>query len=1119
MADDLPPGAVEAAIPPTEAPAPAPAPVPALQDNPADVKAAQDDIAAITAKLPAGSQLPPVYTSMAKARAEGVSWDEINDYVAQGRQKALAGGVSNAEIDNYFQGLPLDQEPGKVQPEVPSNLPAEIGASLRNFSSKYLGPHDPFMADGLPVPGWKPTAGQITSDLGWSVVDFGKAFGSSIVNGAAATAEMFDGKTRTPWEWAQKGYEASGFLSLFIPGAKGVGATEAKTAADVIPSRQAMIDGATGLANAHPDGVTPENIAAGASVLGKNFVDTGEHPVTAAARAQADPDVMAGFHNAMSKGTVDELADEQAEATAGTASQQQYAEQAGLAEPRAAAAPEEISREGLEAPIPGEDKLLAMPAGVGSLPKSMLPPADGLDGLASGLAKNESGSVPLASFGKGIDITPSTLFQRDPVTASALANNLKAMFNPQSLDRTGAGIIRANLAQGAVANLRRSYNLQRFGRAVGELSSPARALWRRAVETGDMGPYEGTVLGKMADQMRVEKDHLWNQMNDLGIAPAYVENHLTRYWQDPDAARAVFSKRPLAGTGGFTRARFYELTQDGEEAGLKLKSDNPVELELMGNVDQQRFLDAAHILQEAKDSGLVFKIEPTEPVPDGLSPVPRNMFGRADPDRDRLYMPTNTARLLDRHMSDSLWAGSAYDAVRQLSSAGIGLKVLVDMYHPVLLAKVAMATQVGTAVKLALGGIAKGSLADIGRGLGKGVTAPFAPITTFAKGMAINRLARTGEGTAENANLLNAMMQGGMRFGADARNEISSAGSGGFWQSIHGMLDPSTGLATPRQEIAQMMRDAAPIKMFGHEIAPGYFRAIAQILPRVFDSIRDPLMRYAVPNIKTGINAAKMQEAMRAHPNMGLSDLRYVAGRISDETDNLAGEMIQDNLGWNKTATDTTRLLSNFPTWVYGKLRFLGGTAADVALHGGLQKGAEGTREISDHLTNMVGVIATAAFTSMIYGKLNGTYNSGWSWKDYMAPPNSNGTRVSVPGIEHYVYNWLAHPETTAADQLNWIPQMLDELGNNRQFDGAAIHDPQAPMLTQAKEFGSYLYDQIAPMILHTSKSPDVDLTTLDKVLNAGQAPYALRQPEKEQRYETQDEKKAVAKLHREEQQ
>ena len=160
--------------------------------------------------------------------------------------------------------------------------------------------------------------------LGWNVFDVAKTFPGALVGAMAATAELGDGTEKTDgetvrllWEASQGVAMLSPFLRKFgrsvplpkggpldgdilppgprepagpgLPPREGPPTLEGEYShvsdtqpAQAFPKYLDFMDGATSLAQKHPDGMTPRTLNATLRDLGDHFLASGDHPIETA---------------------------------------------------------------------------------------------------------------------------------------------------------------------------------------------------------------------------------------------------------------------------------------------------------------------------------------------------------------------------------------------------------------------------------------------------------------------------------------------------------------------------------------------------------------------------------------------------------------------------------------------------------------------------------------------------------------------------------------------------------------------------------------------------------------------------------------------------------------------
>ncbi len=623
--------------------------------------------------------------------------------------------------------------------------------------------------------------------------------------------------------------------------------------------------------------------------------------------------------------------------------------------------------------------------------------------------------------------------------------------------------------------------------------------------------YKGTPLGDMGAELRKELDARYLEMDKLGIAPTYIENYLPRIYQDPIAVGKIFGKRPMEGSKTFTRQRVFEYLMDAEDAGMKLATDNPVETTLIRLHDMDKFINYHNMIQELDLRGMGQWVKLGERAPAGLARTSDIIRNKTNPGAV-FWAPEPIAVMLNRHLSPGISAEPIYEVLRQSTAMITSLKLMLSAFHPLYMSGATMASAFGLGLKQ----VFRGGVGNMVSGVGRMLASPAAPFQDFFTGKSIINYAKTGIGSPKTAMMYDAMIASGARF---MRSEIyQSSAAGSFFNSIKGSVMPSSGLLTFSQDVAAMLRNAPPVMIGNVQVAPSYLRAMAQAVPRVIDTLTEPIMGQLVPMMKAGAMARRLQEMMVAHPGMGLEDMRVFGGRISDHMDNLVGQVVQDNLFWNTTLQQGLNVVFMAPQWFLGKLRILSGAATDLLGSGGFVKGAEGSRELSDNITTLVGWVAASVFTGALYGYFKGTWNKDWTLRDYMAPPTGGQDkqggpeRIMLPGMERDVYGWEQNPEQELLNKVNSLWGAMGELATNTQFNGAAITDPAGTLQAREGDYAKFIAHQLEPLAWQEQPLPEKEtqIDYLTRVLGGREAPFGIREPELQEKYYMRATKKKV---------
>lgn len=1066
-------------------------------------------------------ELPPIFRAMATARAAGYSWDEVNQYIADQKASAKAAGYSNDEINKFFLGAPLQDHSGALPPGTPANLPAKIGAAVRGFSESVFGAHEPYTWMGLPEPGMTQTAGSILSHIGWNIVDFAKTFPAAIVSGAGATAELFDGKQRSDLEWIKLGWEASAFLTLFAgPIGKGIakmnevpkvsGAAVAEHPVQFnFPKPDQFMDAAAAIARDHPEGLNDNTIGMTMKQLGEHFTKTGESPTDVMEKGSAN------FYKNL-RDVQDQrfdLSDHHADPwMADVASEKPTTRKGAIHEdsggkPRnedTAFAQDEAARNSI---VP--------PEAVGN-PLDISRAVNKWKGEWQALMDSEEGALKV---GPRIDIDPALLFRPDPEIARGIGTAIRGALSPYSLAPNAAEAASAHMARTAIEIERATRQLNRFGRAVGDLSSAERWKYTDAIETGDLGAYAGTPLGEAAKQLRKWLDYAYDRMDSLGIAPDYVENYLPHMYGDPAGFRQFYAaKKPISGSKFFTKGRVFGSYAEAREAGLTPLTDNPLHMSLTALHQMYRYIAAHETLKEFRDAGIV----QTEPPAGSLDWVRVNSrFGLRG--EGEFFASRPVANLLQTMVDPGLSHNPLYRAVRSAANTLVGLQLAGPGFHASFVTLDSFMSDIGRASeqlsRVFMNPPSAQTMVEGARGVQRFMFSPISPVLDFNAGRKMYK-ALVGElpenrMTDEVRAIANAFIEGGGRAAITPEYRGTAMGSflGSFKGSWDNMLGKEYGHTTFSQDVGEIFRNAQPIKAWDRTVAPGAVRGLFSLFGRTMDTIAAPLMEKYVPIMKMGVFYRSMASYMKSAPEMGPLEIRHLAHTLNKSIDNRLGEMVYDNRFWNRTGKDIAHLTLRAVGWNAGDVAELGGGVYDIV------KGRTMTVGEMRQVTARTGyVMAVTAGTMMLGAAISyiaGTWQEGMGPLDYLFPKINDDVRIQLPTYAKEVYGVTHHPEKWATDKFNPLWPLVLRMWRNRDWNGSAIWNPEDDEITKLEDWAKWFGRQLLPISVQQQIHPTEAQEKIDPTLRwfgIQPAPYAVREPEKAEKYEKRDNKTAVKK-------
>lgn len=226
--------------------------------------------------------------------------------------------------------------------------------------------------------------------------------------------------------------------------------------------------------------------------------------------------------------------------------------------------------------------------------------------------------------------------------------------------------------------------------------------------------------------------------------------------------------------------------------------------------------------------------------------------------------------------------------------------------------------------------------------------------------------------------------------------------------------------------------------------------AVGHAIPAAIQAMAYPIMEHIVPRQKLGVFAdmAESQlEHWRAHGiEPSVAEQRAVFGKMWDSVDNRMGQLVYDNLFWNKVVKDIGLISSRSLGWNLGTFRELGGGVLDVK---DIRK-INGGYYISPRTAYVVALPAVTALYGAIINYLK-TGNPPDETKDYFYPktgkllPNGQAERVAIASYMKDIYAYKndieqGHPLRTIGHKLHPLLAAMGERIENKDFFGTQIH-------------------------------------------------------------------------------
>ena len=651
-----------------------------------------------------------------------------------------------------------------------------------------------------------------------------------------------------------------------------------------------------------------------------------------------------------------------------------------------------------------------------------------------------------------------------------------------------AGALREHGAELAQRVDRASAALTDASKTLMKLSPPERWAAVDRIENGE--PQTDEDLQGFADTARRIMDTKRDEIRALGTGKLehYIEDYFPHIWKDPEEAADAFmkarGKAPMLGSRSFLKERTIPTIAEGIALGLEPASTNPVDLLLLKAREMDKYIVGQKWMQEMKDREMVQFVRSGEKPPLGYTEIddsiatvygPRTGAVAFAPDVNTLtvtpedvtvhgqrimgkyYAPDEVAAVANNYLSPGLRGskgmGPAFRGYLSLANSVNQFQLGFSAFHLGFTTIDVATSRLALALEYGVEGARTGNLGMVGKAAGKAATIPLSPITNIlqgSKGMA--EWMRPGSQGEEIAKLMDMYRQGG------GRAKIDSFYQATMWKQMQNMLqsareNPTTGApATPAEQMK------------------GYAGAAWRAPFALVEQMGKPLMEYVVPRQKIGIAMDMLRLEMERMPaSANVDTVRAAAAKAIDSVDNRMGQMVYDNLFWNKTVKDISMATVRSVGWNIGTIRELGGGTLDAAkfVKGGLTPGQEA---LFTH--RMAYAVALPAVTMMIgatYSYL-ATGKGPEKIEDYFFPktgevdPQGRDVRLQFPTYMKDIMHYEHDPMGTVTGKLHPAIGLGYEMLTNKDFFGRDIRNADDPMVAQMIAEAKFVGEAVTPI-------------------------------------------------------
>lgn len=561
-----------------------------------------------------------------------------------------------------------------------------------------------------------------------------------------------------------------------------------------------------------------------------------------------------------------------------------------------------------------------------------------------------------------------------------------------------------------------------------------------AIEGGRIEDLEG--LDRTSAQiLREHIDTRQQQLIDAGLLDHFNENYFGRLWRYgiKDAAHAILTGRKnIAATPSALRGRTFATFSEGIANGMEPVTWNPVDMFLLKSAEMDKYLAARNAFDELVRMKLVQQFDPKN-IPWNWQPLDHRMFNTGGA---KLYAPAKVVNLFQRFLSPGLRGNVLYDTLANYNNVVNQFNLGFSAFH-------ATGTAINAAVSQAALGLQQmtrfGIIKDegvgayaksVGKGIGNVVLSPSRPITALFTGAKIYQHYMTPDRFAEMDRYTQALDMAGGRVRMSA--EYKNAAGQGFHN------------AWVEMKAAQ-----------GLQNIPKAGKLLYRSLGAGLEKMSAPLMDWFVPRMKLGVFAMMAEDAYnRLGEGADRNAMRDEFSRIWDSIDNRFGQVVYDNLIWNRMGKDLSHLMIRSVGWNYGTVRELGGGVFNLNEYKGLATG-KGLGYRQSYTLGLLG------YTAMMGYLMNAWYQKTWTPQmsglvDWLYPAtghqNPDGTkeRIYLKTYVHDAFGWMHAPGEQFVNKMAPEWHQIGELYRNADYYGTEIHPVHANVKDAALDPETY---------------------------------------------------------------
>ena len=244
-------------------------------------------------------------------------------------------------------------------------------------------------------------------------------------------------------------------------------------------------------------------------------------------------------------------------------------------------------------------------------------------------------------------------------------------------------------------------------------------------------------------------------------------------------------------------------------------------------------------------------------------------------------------------------------------------------------------------------------------------------------------------------------------------------------------------------------------------------KELFRVVGRTLETVAQPLFQKYIPQLKNGAFYDTLSEWVSANPHATDEQSVAMARKIGDSIDNRFGEMVQDNIFWNKAMKQSAQLAMRSYSWNLGTVREIGGGALSLLTDPSRLKLSH--PDYDPRAAYTVAMPVVMALTSMAYQYLK-TGEGPHDSTDLMAGRTGGKTirgnpeRAMLPGYEKDVYGWFHDPSSEARNKLSTAPRLVWETLANKDYKNDPIANANDPFVGRMGQYLGHVIDSLGPI-------------------------------------------------------